>query len=86
MPAGSAFMAVPGFSDEIQTLAQQNIPVVKSGYLFVYLSNETRKRDVFFDNLVVQHYTGPLVEEKCVLPLWVVAAGDKQQGGWQAGE
>lgn len=62
VPDGSGFIAVPGYSDYIQTLANSNLPVVKSGYLFVYLSNETRKRDVFFDNLVVQHYTGPLCE------------------------
>lgn len=62
VPDGSGFIRVPGFSNDIQTLVNSNIPVVKSGYLFVYLSNETQKRDVFFDNLVVQHYTGPLSE------------------------
>lgn len=62
VPDGSGFIAVPGFSNDIQTLAATNLPIIKSGYLFVYLSNETIKWDVFFDNLVVQHYTGPLSE------------------------
>lgn len=68
VPEGSGFIAVPGYSDYIQTLANGSLPVVKSGYLFVYLSNETRKRDVFFDNLIVQHYTGPLCETSDYTP------------------
>ena len=62
IPESSGFIAVPGFSNDIQTLANSNMPIARSGYLFVYLSNETEKRDVFFDNLVVQHRTGPLSE------------------------
>ncbi len=68
VPAGSGFIPVPGYSNDIQTLAEQNIPITKSGYLFVYLSNETQNRDVFFDNLVVQHFTGPMVEETHYYP------------------
>lgn len=68
VPACSGFIPVPGYSNDIQTLAEQNIPITKSGYLFVYLSNETQNRDVFFDNLVVQHFTGPMVEETHYYP------------------
>jgi RHS repeat-associated protein len=36
--------------------------IPKSGYFFVFLTNETNDKYTFFDNLVVQHYTGPLSE------------------------
>ncbi len=63
VPEGSGFIRVGYYDDgRLQTLAQSGLPIVKNGYLFVYLSNESKK-PVFFDNLVVQHYPGPLVEE-----------------------
>jgi RHS repeat-associated protein len=74
-PQGSGFIRVPGFHANMQTLAQQGLPIVKNGYLFVYLSNETEKRDVFFDNLTIQHYSGPLVEETAYYPFGLVMGG-----------
>jgi RHS repeat-associated protein len=74
VPSGSGFIRVPGFDDNMQTLARQGLPIVKSGYLFVYLSNEGKK-PVFFDNLTVNHYSGPLVEETSYYPFGLAMAG-----------
>jgi RHS repeat-associated protein len=75
VPQGSGFIRVPGFADNMQVLAQQGLPIAKSGYLFVYLSNETNKRDVFFDNLTMAHYKGPLTEETQYYPFGLTMAG-----------
>ncbi len=45
----------------------QNIKVPKNGYVFVYVSNES-KVDVFFDNLQVIHKRGHLLQESAYYP------------------
>jgi len=70
----SGVRQVKGAPDELQTLAVDKMVMSKSGFLYVYTSNET-PQDVYFDNLIVTDITGPVLEETHYYPFGLVMDG-----------
>ncbi|OMP75445.1 RHS repeat domain-containing protein [[Flexibacter] sp. ATCC 35208] len=50
------------------------ITASKNGYLYVYISNESNT-DIYFDDLVIQHKTGPLLQEEAYYPYGMQVTG-----------
>jgi RHS repeat-associated protein len=63
-----------GADNEFKTHIQNNLPVNKNGYLYLYVSNESAV-DVFFDNLQVSHIKGAVLEETHYYPFGLVMSG-----------
>ena len=64
-----------GAAETLGILDSDTIRIKKNGYLYIYLLNETKNVSVFFDNLSVTHYGGPLLEETQYYPGGLTMAG-----------
>jgi RHS repeat-associated protein len=73
VPAESYYGTAP--SNQVKQHIQTDLPINKSGYLYVYVSNETPNINVYFDNLQVTHTRGAMLSEDHYYPF-----GLKMQG------
>ncbi|HVY73565.1 MAG TPA: RHS repeat-associated core domain-containing protein, partial [Puia sp.] len=71
---GQSNAQVVGSANALGPLGTTGLTLNKSGYLYIWVSNETEGWDVFFDNLSVTHYTGPLLEETHYYPFGLTIA------------
>jgi RHS repeat-associated protein len=73
IPEGSSADGVKN-ADVLDVLTGR-VKIPANGFLYIYLSNETQNWDVYFNDLTIQHFTGPLTEETHYYPYGLTMVG-----------
>jgi len=66
--------AITGSMEKQSLVGPANMVVRRNGWLYVYVSNESNQ-DVYFDDIVVSHQRGPVVEQTDYYPFGTSIAG-----------
>ncbi len=77
-PVESGTSAGGGVYKAHSTFASPGVSITKSGFFYVFVSNESNLA-VFFDNLTLTHTPGPLLEESHYYPFGLTMAGISSQ-------
>lgn len=72
--ANSGVRQVQGAPDAQLNVVLPQMAVQKSGFLYIYVNNESAA-DVYFDNLTVRHLSGPLLEDTHYYPMGLLMEG-----------
>ncbi len=72
-PVGSGSGTTPVYT-LINKFVNDEVSINKDGYIYIFVSNESNL-PVFFDNLLVTHTPGPIVEETHYYPFGLTMAG-----------
>jgi RHS repeat-associated protein len=67
--------AIPVGSPNVLNTLATTIKLKHSGYLYIWVSNETQNWMVFFDNLSIEDFSGPILEETHYYPFGLTMAG-----------
>ncbi len=72
-PVGAGSGTTPVYT-QINKFVNDEVLINKNGYIYIFVSNESNL-PVFFDNLMVTHTPGPIVEETHYYPFGLTMAG-----------